>query len=38
MFDYDTINLQLNMTRFEGSVFLNPLLSSNITIDLNRGK
>jgi hypothetical protein len=38
MFDYDVINLQLNMTRFEESVFLNPLLYSNLTIDLNRGK
>jgi hypothetical protein len=38
MFDFDVINLQLDMKTFEGSVYLNPLLSSNLTINLNRGK
>ncbi|XP_057381227.1 uncharacterized protein LOC130703790 [Daphnia carinata] len=35
MFGYDVLNLKLDMTRFDESVFLGPLLSSNLIINLN---
>lgn len=35
MFIYDTINFQLNMTEFKESVFLQPLQSNRLTINLN---
>lgn len=37
MFGYDVLKLKLDMTRFDESVFLGPLQSSNLIISLNPG-
>ncbi len=38
MFIFDTITFQLNMTEFRESVFLKPLQSNRLTINLNPSK